>query len=384
MKGIAPWESQSGIRERLGCIAVLVVAIVAAMAFVCAPAYAAAQGATAQKRISVIAADPAQPAQASQPHGVGALPQPAASSAAADPHAAARLHAIKALKDAPLGFIDNRGQADARAAFYARRGDATFWLTRGGVVFDLLRKTPPAVAGVRKVSATDGSLAEAARGRLERAVVSESFLGANPAVKLDPQMALPTSYGYIHGSDSSRWITGLKSYRLITYRGVWNGVDLRVYGMGRDLEQEFVIAPGANPGAIRMGFSGARGLRVASDGSLVIDTAVGPMRELPPFAYQHVDGKRIAVAARFTLDGENRVGFALASYRHDRPLVIDPPVLYATYLGGIHDDQGNRSRLTRLAIPTWPASRPPRTFRSAPPPFKPSALPSATTSTTLS
>ena len=244
------------------------------------------------------------------------------------------------MENAPLSFIDNRGQADARAAFYARRDGATFWLARDGVVFDLLRQARPAAAGVRKVSTSDGNLAQAARGPLERAVVSEGFLDANPAAKLDPQMELPTSYGYIHGSDASKWLTGLKSYALIAYRGVWNGVDLRVYGLGRNLEQEFVVAPGASPDAIQMGFSGARGLRIARDGSLVIETAVGPMRELPPFAYQHVDGERIAVAAHFKLEGENRVGFAVASYQRGRPLVIDPPVLYATYLGGIHDDQG--------------------------------------------
>jgi hypothetical protein len=72
----------------------------------------------------------------------------------------------------------------------------------------------------------------------------------------------------------------------------------------------------------------------------VVDTEAGPIRELPPFAYQHVDGKRIAVAAHFKLDGKNRVGFTVASYQHGRPLVIDPPVLCATYLGGIHDDDG--------------------------------------------
>jgi beta-propeller repeat-containing protein len=335
MKGIMPWDGQSRVREYLACIVVLVVA---AVAFICAPACSADQAAYAQKRISAVAADPSRPVPAAQDHGAGSASQPAASPAAADPHATAGRRAIRALESAPLGFIDNRGQADARAAFYARRDGATFWLTRDGVVFDLLRH--PAVAGVRKVSASDGSLTEVARGRLERAVVSESFLGANPAVKLDPQMEQPTSYGYIHGSDSSQWFTGVKSYSLITYRGVWSGVDLRIYGLGRNLEQEFVVAPGASPDAIQMGFSGARGLRIARDGSLVVDTAVGPMRELPPFAYQHVDGKRVAVAARFKLDGENHVGFTVASYRHERPLVIDPPVLYATYMGGIHDDQG--------------------------------------------
>jgi hypothetical protein len=209
MRGEILLGGQLRVTKRVSSAAAL---FVAAIIFIRVPAWAATQGTSAQKLISVIAADPTQPAQSSPAHPVGAAARPATSSTApADPQA--RRHAIRALENAPLSFIDNRGQADARAAFYARRDGATFWLKRQGVVFDLLRQARPAAAGVRKVSASDGSLTKARGGPLEREVVSESFLGANPAAKLVPQMELPTSYGYIHGSDSSRWLTGSRATR---------------------------------------------------------------------------------------------------------------------------------------------------------------------------
>ena len=337
MTQATPSHRVLSICKHLAGFAIFLTAMTAGMVLSPASVGAADRGPTSEKRITVVANYPAPAADFGRASSAdGGSP---AGSANADP--AARSRAIDAMKKAPPGFIDNRGQLDARAAFYARRGNATFWLTRKGVVFDLAHKTSGAAAPeVRPVAADGGDLAAMSHSQFERAVVTENFLDANPAVKLEPQMELPTSYGYIHGSDSSRWLAGVKSYRLITYRGIWQGVDLRLYGVGRDLEQEFVIAPGADPGAIRMGLSGARGLRIASDGALLIDTAAGPMREIPPFAYQHAGGKRIAVGARFTLESANRVGLAVAAYDHRRPLVIDPPVLYATYLGGIHDDRG--------------------------------------------
>ena len=51
----------------------------------------------------------------------------------------------------------------------------------------------------------------------------------------------------------------------MTYRDAWRGVDLRLYGQGRDLEHVFVVKPGGDPNAIRMDLSGIKGLKVADD-----------------------------------------------------------------------------------------------------------------------
>src|SRR5205807_1812784 len=59
-----------------------------------------------------------------------------------------------------------------------------------------------------------------------------------------------------------------------------------------------------------------------------------------PFLYQDVDGARQTVEGHYVLQGGNQVGFAVGAYNAALPLVIDPTLSYATYLGGNSTDQG--------------------------------------------
>ena len=47
-------------------------------------------------------------------------------------------------------------------------------------------------------------------------------------------------------------------YQKVRYEQIYPGVDLIYYGNERQLEYDFVIAPGADPARIRLAFSGAR------------------------------------------------------------------------------------------------------------------------------
>jgi len=46
------------------------------------------------------------------------------------------------------------------------------------------------------------------------------------------------------------------------YHDIWKGVDLRLYGRGPDLEQEFVVRPGANLGQVHVAYQGIDRLEV--------------------------------------------------------------------------------------------------------------------------
>lgn len=55
-----------------------------------------------------------------------------------------------------------------------------------------------------------------------------------------------------------------------------------------------------------------------------------------PYAWQMIDGERTSVDCSLSLQGESGFGFALSgSYDENLPLVIDPLIPYATYLGGL-------------------------------------------------
>jgi hypothetical protein len=229
------------------------------------------------------------------------------------------------LEDVPLAFIENKGQVDSQAAFYMATGSQTLWLTSEGIVFDLLRVNP--------VPATRRALPE-------RLVVRQQLIGARADLVIEGQRGQQGIYNYLVGENRSKWHTGVRSYAEVLYRNVYDGIDLKLYAKGRDLEQEFIVHPGADPNQIRVGYEGIRSLAIASDGSAVIETDFGEMRESPPHLYQTIGNRKVIVEGRFELVDEATYGFGIGAYDPTQTLVIDPTVIYSTYLGGSGEELG--------------------------------------------
>lgn len=245
------------------------------------------------------------------------------------------------LRGAPA-FIENRGQFDRNVRFQLATGGSTLWLTASAITFDTLR--PKGAVQRVKARKPPSSLHLPFRSGMsdfERLVVSENFVGANQSPELVPRTPKPGIYSYFIGNEAAKWHTGIKAYAEIVYRNVWDGVDLRLYPKESGLEQEFVLAPGADASKIQVTYNGIESLQVADDGSLLIQTAFGRWRERPPQVYQEISGKRIMISARFKLLGRTSYAFALDSYDKDYSLVLDPTLLFSTYLGGTGSAYGN-------------------------------------------
>src|SRR5262249_43076088 len=122
--------------------------------------------------------------------------------------------------------------------------------------------------------------------------------------------------------------------------GVYPGIDLIYYGNQSRLEYDFVVAPGADPGAIRMRFGGVRSLETDAEGNLILSTPAGDLVQQKPVVYQTIGGERRPIAGRFSVHGKT-VSFALAAYDRSQPLVIDPVLVYSSFLGNGYQDEGN-------------------------------------------
>lgn len=152
---------------------------------------------------------------------------------------------------------------------------------------------------------------------------------------------LPGKSSYFFGKDPSKWRTGVSSYAKVRYPNVWPGVDVIYYGNSRQLEYDFVLKPGVDVSKINLNFDGAQRVEIDNNGDLLIDTSSGRVRQHKPVVYQQVGEKRIEVAGGYSKLGQNRVGFHVSSYDHKRELIIDPTLVYSTFLGGSNPDFGN-------------------------------------------
>ena len=226
------------------------------------------------------------------------------------PDASTQARLTAAYGQLPLSFEVNKGQTDPRVNFLTQGAGYTAFLT-------------PTSAVMKLQQGSGGN------------VVAMKIVGANPgshAVGLDKQAGVSN---YFTGNGSSQGHTNIANYAEVTYKGVYRGINLVYHGDQQQLEYDFVVQPGASPGAIRLAFGGVTGKSLDAQGDLVLHTSGGDMVEHAPVAYQIVNGVQHAVASRFVIGPGGQVGFQVGRYDHSKALVIDPvmSLSYSTYLG---------------------------------------------------
>jgi hypothetical protein len=213
-----------------------------------------------------------------------------------------------------LAFVPNQGQAAAGVDFLAT--GQNYGLAISSNQWDLA------------LGSGNGNGAE----------VQMHLLGANPSAPASGSQQLPGVTNYINGVDPAQQIMGLPSFARVHYGQVYQGIDLDYYGSNGKLEYDWTVAPGADPGVIRLQFTGTSGLAVNTQGDLLIHTAAGDVVQQAPVLYQDIDGQRVSVAGHYVIEDSATVGFEVGPYDKSRALTIDPILGYSDYLGGAGHD----------------------------------------------
>jgi hypothetical protein len=202
----------------------------------------------------------------------------------------------------PLHFEPNRGQGNAEIQYLAPVRNAVVFLTGTSIVFN--------------------------------SAVTLEFEGSETSAAWNPAAPAAGTTSYIKGRDPAHWLRDIPHYARMQRKAIYPGVDLVLYGAEGRLEYDFLLAPGADPARIRMHFNGARGLKIAANGDLIVDTAAGELIQRKPHLYQTQ-----AVEGRYRILGADRVAFDVGTYDRRQSLTIDPVLESLTLLGGSGDDR---------------------------------------------
>jgi hypothetical protein len=238
----------------------------------------------------------------------------AATIASADSRGSGRAQVIDAYGKLPLSFEANQGQTDRQVKFLSYgRGYGVSLSATGAALW------------LEKPAETTGNRPQVLRLELQNASYGGGVVGED---------RLPGRSNYFVGSDSRKWRTNIPMYARVRYKNVYPGVDLIYHGNNQQqLEYDFAVAPGADPGKIAVTFAGARGIELGRKGDLIVDLADGgKLVEHEPTVYQTVSGRRRLVRGQYVIKGGNGIGFRLAAYDRSRPLIIDPVLDYSTYV----------------------------------------------------
>jgi Beta-propeller repeat len=214
------------------------------------------------------------------------------------------------LRDLPLRFEENRGQAPGGARYIARALGYEF-----------------------RLESTRNVLLWANPQRNNLASIETRFLGANPSARLQPEALMEAKTNYLIGNVPANWRREMPNYGQVRVAGVYPGIDLVFYGKSGAVEYDFVIQPGANPESIRFEISGAKSIRLAPDGDLVLETSAGEVCWKKPALYQDLERGRKPIDGVFELLGGKRVGFRVGRFDRRKALVIDPTLSYSSFFG---------------------------------------------------
>jgi hypothetical protein len=218
----------------------------------------------------------------------------------------------------PLYFEKNLGQTASEVEFLSRGKGFGLFLTRGEAVLRLERESSEKDATLRM-----------------------SLVSAQPPASVAGERELAGKANYFIGNDRAKWRPNVPTFEQVRYSNVYAGVDQIFYGSGRELEYDFIVRPGVDPAVIAVQFTGAESAEIEDSGDLVLSLDGEKIRQQRPVIYQEVNGERRIVEGRYIRRSADVFGFEIGEYDRSIPLVIDPVLVYSTYLGGSDSDVGH-------------------------------------------
>jgi hypothetical protein len=246
----------------------------------------------------------------------------------------------------PLHFEVNRGQADGEVRYLSRGRGFGLYLTDRGATLAMRGAGAPGEDAVVRVQVVGGRAAQPT--------------GLNQ---------LEGRSNYLVGSDAAQWRTQVENFASVVYGDVLPGVDMIYYGAAEgQLEYDLVLDPGRDPATVELSFEGAEALALDAGALTLRLRGGGELRQPPPVAYQlSATGEKLAVTSRYELRGEKRVGFVVGDFDRSLQLVIDPLLLYSSYIGSSSHDEafavatdsaGNTYIVGQTTSPLFPTINP--------------------------
>jgi uncharacterized repeat protein (TIGR02543 family) len=154
--------------------------------------------------------------------------------------------------------------------------------------------------------------------------------------KLGHAIGVDPTGGVVNRYSGTLSRTGL-IYRAVEYRDIYPGITMRLSFEGRSIKADYIVAPGADPRAIRFRY-GAAAATLEKTGDLI----AGEIRQPAPIVLQ--DG--VKLPSRYEIDEDDWVRFVISRHDPTRPLLIDPYVVTGrAYVGGALTD-----RISAMAV----------------------------------
>ncbi|MCK5056457.1 MAG: hypothetical protein KAT34_07375, partial [Candidatus Aminicenantes bacterium] len=201
----------------------------------------------------------------------------------------------------PLYFIVNQGQVNEKAKFYVKASRYTLWLTKQGLVFDSFKreKSKKTLLAPNGHPSREGNAQEHSpthrlstyelsnsSTRFSRDVSRLMFLNSNKNPEIVPIDKAKLKVNYFIGNDKPKWHCDVPTSMAILYKNLYKNIDLKLYGIEKQIEYDWIVKPDGNPADIKFIYKNVRGTRIDKEGNLIISTKFGKLIHKKPVSYQ--------------------------------------------------------------------------------------------------
>ncbi len=234
-------------------------------------------------------------------------------------------------KSQPILFVPNEGQWDGPFKFKGLHKNADIFIEDNGITFRIGDgKNAKKIHDYKYTEKDDTLYYHNYNIRWENANPQSQIIVADKA---------NGTHNYFLGNKPERWKSNLGLYGTLMYKNIYNNIDVKYYTSEDMLKYDFIVRPNGNPKNIKISYNGLEGIKI-QDGQLVLNTSVGNVIEMAPYAYQIINGNKVTVNCKYALKN-NELSFSLPNgYNKQYDLVIDPVMVFATLSGSTADNWG--------------------------------------------
>jgi hypothetical protein len=233
-------------------------------------------------------------------------------------------------------FIENKGQFVDAVKYQLRLPGGRADFSPDGVAYRFFRS----VRNQKQLRGNRGNKGIPVLREIEERKIQMKFIGFNETVAVKAIEETATKMNFFFGSDPEKWVTGARTYHKICYEEIYPHIDLVVEGSKGSIKQSYIISPGGDTEDIIWTYEGAKELKINEEGQLEITAENETLIEDVPLSYQYIDGVKVEVKTEYIVDNDKTVKFKVGPYRRNLDLIIDPWLVFSTYLGSTSTDEG--------------------------------------------
>jgi gliding motility-associated-like protein len=235
-----------------------------------------------------------------------------------------------------IEFVENKGQWDNNILYNGKITGGRFALTKTG--YKVLKYDATQLARLSELRHHKGTLS-VNEDILKGHVWNVDFLNANTNATVTSSKSVEGISNYFIGDDPKKWGTNCKSFTAISYKNIYDKIDINYYTSNGTLKYDIIVHPGGDVSKIQLAYNGVDKVATGRNGEVVVHTSIGKFSELSPYTFQSINNQKKVIDCSYKIKN-SVLTFNMGDYDKTQTLVIDPTLIFSTHSGSTEDNWG--------------------------------------------